>query len=97
MLIGPLVELGLLTAIHRIAIWERKLTVVVPLIILCLAHWGLLYHGIIIVRAVWDPVSTQCIVNQTNSAILKFTFFASRSFIIWPEYIDFNTNTIDYW
>ncbi|PAV20696.1 hypothetical protein PNOK_0332300 [Pyrrhoderma noxium] len=30
--------------IRTIAIWERKLTVVVPLIILCLAHWGLLYH-----------------------------------------------------
>lgn len=59
------------------AIWERRLAVVVPLIVLCLAHWALLYHGIIIVRAEWDPVQNACVVNQTDSTLLKFTFFAS--------------------
>ncbi|KAL5508329.1 hypothetical protein ACEPAH_5948 [Sanghuangporus vaninii] len=66
--------------IRTIAIWERKLTVVIPLLILCLGHWGLLYHGIIIVRATWDPLTGSCAVNQTNSAILKFTFFATMGF-----------------
>ncbi|KAL5488128.1 hypothetical protein ACEPAI_6236 [Sanghuangporus weigelae] len=66
--------------IRTIAIWERKLTVVIPLLILCLGHWGLLYHGIIIVRATWDPDTGSCAVNQTNSAILKFTFFATMGF-----------------
>ncbi|KAH8113416.1 hypothetical protein DFH11DRAFT_1775269, partial [Phellopilus nigrolimitatus] len=64
--------------IRTIAIWERKLTVVVPLLILCLAHWGLLYHGVIIVHATWGP--TSCVVVQTNSAILKFTFFSTMGF-----------------
>ncbi|THH11534.1 hypothetical protein EW145_g599 [Phellinidium pouzarii] len=66
--------------IRTIAIWERKLTVVVPLLLLCLAHWGLLYHGIIIVRATWDASQSACVVNQTDSAILKFTFFATMGF-----------------
>ena len=68
----------------RIAIWERKLTVVIPLLILCLAHWGVLYHGIIIVRATWDAETGSCSVNQTNSAILKFTFFTS-TFLLFPS------------
>lgn len=65
--------------IIRIAIWERKWTVVGPLVLLCLAHWGLLYHGIIIVQSAWDPTTASCVVNQTDSAVLKFTFFASES------------------
>ncbi|KAI5120909.1 hypothetical protein M0805_002889 [Coniferiporia weirii] len=65
--------------IRTIAIWERKLTVVIPLL-LCLAHWGLLYHGIIIVRATWDAEQSACVVDQTDSAILKFTFFATMGF-----------------
>lgn len=66
--------------IRTIAIWERKLTVVIPLLILCLGHWGLLYHGIIIVRATWNPVESACTVDQTNSAVLKFTFFTTMGF-----------------
>lgn len=63
---------------YRIAIWERRLAVVIPLLVLCLGHWGVLYHGIIIVRATWNDTARACIVNQSNSAILKFTFFASE-------------------
>ena len=71
-------SLGLGLLCNRIAIWERKWTVVGPLLLLCLAHWGLLYHGIIIVRATYDSETDSCVVNQTNSAVLKFTFFASK-------------------
>lgn len=63
---------------YRIAIWERRLAIVVPLLVLCLGHWGVLYHGIIIVRAQWNDAAHACIVNQSNSAILKFTFFVSE-------------------
>ena len=70
---------NLLTLIFlSIAIWERRLVVVVPLLALCLAHWGVLYHGIVIVRAEWDDASNSCLVNNSNSAILKFTFFTSE-------------------
>ena len=53
------------------------MVVLIPLLVLCLCHWGLLYHGIIIVRATWNPTVGACVVNQTDSAVLKFTFFAS--------------------
>jgi len=66
--------------IRTIAIWERKLVVVVPLVLLCIAHWAMLYHGIFIVHAVWDPTENECVVNSTNATFLNINFFFTMGF-----------------
>ncbi|EDR14152.1 uncharacterized protein LACBIDRAFT_321968 [Laccaria bicolor S238N-H82] len=38
-----------------IALWERKLSVIITLGIICLAHWTLLYRTMFIVTAQWEP------------------------------------------
>ncbi|TDL29316.1 hypothetical protein BD410DRAFT_758075 [Rickenella mellea] len=66
--------------IRTIAIWERRLVVVFPLAFLCAAHWALLYHGIIIVRATWDPMMGSCAVTSTNATFLNINFFYTMGF-----------------
>jgi hypothetical protein len=60
-----------------IALWERKLSVVITLGIICLAHWTLLYRTMFIVTAEWEPAYQACVVTQTNPSLLNTTFFFS--------------------
>ena len=71
--------------LSRIAIWERRMAIIIPLGIFCLAHWGLLYHGIIIVRANWDGTQGACIVDETNPTFLRINFFFSMTFPFLPS------------
>lgn len=62
-----------------IALWERKRSIVIPLGVLCLAHWALLYRTMFVVIAVWDESRKACIVTATNPSLLNTTFFFSAS------------------
>jgi hypothetical protein len=64
---------------YSIALWERKPAIYIPLGILCLGHWGLLYRGMFIVHASWDPVNGACLVSSTDPSLLKIIFFFSQS------------------
>jgi hypothetical protein len=59
-------------------LWERKLYITIPLVALCLGHWGLLYRGMFIVHANWDPHSGACLVSSTDPSLLKVIFFFSK-------------------
>lgn len=48
-----------------------------PLLVLALGHWGLLYHGIIIVSAEWSTTENACVVNTANPTFLTVNFFYS--------------------
>ena len=52
--------------------------IMVPLLTLCLGHWALLYHGVIIVQAQWDSVQNQCIVKSTSNTFLDINLFYSK-------------------
>jgi hypothetical protein len=64
--------------LYSIALWERRWAIVVPLLALCLVHWGLLYRGMFIVRATWDNTAQACIVSSTRPELLKINFFYSK-------------------
>jgi len=66
--------------LRGIALWERKLVVVIPFGILWLAHWALLYRGMFIVHAVWEPAAKTCVVSSTNPVLLKINIFYTMSF-----------------
>jgi len=63
----------------RIALWERRRSVIAILGTLCLAHWTLLYRTMFIVVSEWEPAVKACVVVQTNPSLLNTTFFFSMS------------------
>ena len=87
-----------LTRIHRrtdsapasIAVWERKRFVVIPLGILCLAHWALLWRGMFVLTAEYDAATMACVVTTTRRLFLSVTFWASmypgsHLWFAWPR------------
>lgn len=66
--------------ICSIALWERQKSIVIPLGVLCLAHWALLYRTMFIVTAAWEERTRGCVVTGTNPSLLNSTFFFST----WP-------------
>ncbi|KAL6306654.1 hypothetical protein BKA93DRAFT_728848 [Sparassis latifolia] len=66
--------------LRTIALWERKLKIVIPLGILCLAHWALLWRGMFVIHAVYDTATEACEVTYTNHVFLNISFFATMVF-----------------
>ncbi|KAF7301442.1 hypothetical protein MIND_00709500 [Mycena indigotica] len=77
---GNMAILGCSTSLmlRTFALWERKRSVVVPIGLLSLVHWGLLYRTMFVIHAVWD--GSACIVASTNPTLLKCTFFYTMGF-----------------
>ncbi|EAU84579.2 hypothetical protein CC1G_00098 [Coprinopsis cinerea okayama7 len=66
--------------LRTIALWERRVSIIAILGILCLAHWALLYRGMFVVIAQWDDDSQSCVVTQTSPLFLNITFFFTMGF-----------------
>ncbi|RPD61894.1 hypothetical protein L226DRAFT_571294 [Lentinus tigrinus ALCF2SS1-7] len=66
--------------LRTIAVWERKLHIVIPLVGLCLAHWALLWRGMFIITADYAPTTLSCVVTTTNHVFLSVTFWATMGF-----------------
>jgi hypothetical protein len=64
--------------LRSIALWERRLIAVVPLGVLCLAHWVLLYRGVFVVHAQWSPEERTCVVSSTSAGWLTVNLFYSE-------------------
>ncbi|KAL4246699.1 hypothetical protein ABKN59_009039 [Abortiporus biennis] len=65
-------------AIRTMAIWNRNLYVVVPLVVIILGHWALLLQGILL-SAEWIP-GVGCYITKTDNRILAATFVYTMSF-----------------
>ncbi|KZV90910.1 hypothetical protein EXIGLDRAFT_616308 [Exidia glandulosa HHB12029] len=65
--------------IRTIAIWERKAFITIPLVIISLGQWGLLYHGIVTVKADWSPEAGACLVTGTKPLFLNLLYFYTMS------------------
>ncbi|KAF5393982.1 hypothetical protein D9757_000207 [Collybiopsis confluens] len=66
--------------LRTIALWERKRTVVIPLGVLCLAFWAILYRTMFIVQASWSDTQETCVVTSTSPGLLNVTFFFTMAF-----------------
>ncbi|TFK56073.1 hypothetical protein OE88DRAFT_1652664 [Heliocybe sulcata] len=66
--------------LRTIALWERSMKIVVPLGILCLGHWALLWYGMFIVKAEWSPEANTCAVDKTNHTFLSINLFYTMGF-----------------
>ncbi|KAJ6599284.1 hypothetical protein DFH09DRAFT_1243689 [Mycena vulgaris] len=84
--------------LRTIALWERKRSVVIPLGLLSLAHWVLLYRTMFVVRAVWDHNLNTCVVVSTNSSLLNITFFFMPSLLLmWLQLMGRHSARTDLW
>lgn len=63
--------------IRTVALWEMKRYVMIPLICLSLAHWAILWRGMFVIDAVWDPTIKACVVVKLDSQFLQSTFFCT--------------------
>ncbi|EJD54260.1 hypothetical protein AURDEDRAFT_52313 [Auricularia subglabra TFB-10046 SS5] len=66
--------------LRTIAIWKRKMFMVVPLVALSLGQWALLYYAIISVKAVWVEEQGVCSVTGASSVVLNVIYFYTMSF-----------------
>lgn len=60
-----------------VALWKSKLAVAVPLGVLCLVHWVVLWRGMFIIDAQYSPEAKACIVTNINHVLLVISFFTS--------------------
>ncbi|KAJ7591291.1 hypothetical protein C8J56DRAFT_558570 [Mycena floridula] len=66
--------------LRTIALWERRMAVVIPLGLLCIAHYVVLFRTMFIVSASWSDAAGACVVTQTNPSLLRFTYFLTMGF-----------------
>ncbi|KAF8699192.1 hypothetical protein RHS03_07435, partial [Rhizoctonia solani] len=65
---------------RAIAIWSRSIWVVVPLVLVALGHWAILFHGIIAVRATWNAAVGVCVVTGTSNIFLRLLYNYTMAF-----------------
>ncbi|TFL00060.1 hypothetical protein BDV98DRAFT_550413 [Pterulicium gracile] len=61
--------------LRTLAIWERRMVVMIPLGIACLVHWILMFFGMFVVKAAWDVESSTCVVVASDPIFLRVTLF----------------------
>lgn len=69
-----------LLMLRTIAIYSKNLYVVVPLVVLSLAQWGILLHGISTVQATWVDLPTgggSCVVTGAPQVFLQLLYIYS--------------------
>ncbi|KAG8900453.1 hypothetical protein FRB99_006036 [Tulasnella sp. 403] len=69
-----------LLMLRTIAIWNRRLLVFVPLIILSLGQWSILLHGVITVEAKWNPQGGVCYFSNTKQVFIDFIYIYTMVF-----------------
>ncbi|KAH9938427.1 uncharacterized protein B0H18DRAFT_967113 [Fomitopsis serialis] len=79
---GNMAILGASTSLmlRTIAIWDRQLKIVIPLCFLCLCHWVLLWRGMFLLNAQYDPTQGACVLLSSNHIFLNVTFFMTMGF-----------------
>ncbi|KAI0699423.1 hypothetical protein BC835DRAFT_1267936, partial [Cytidiella melzeri] len=63
--------------VRTIAMWNRKVSVTLPLGILCLAHWAILFRGMFLINAEYSTEAQACVVTYTNHVFLNISFFST--------------------
>lgn len=68
-----------LLMLRTIAVWNRVPLVTVPLVLASMGQWGLLLHGIVIVRSSWSDAARACVVNAVSHVSMDAIYLYSES------------------
>lgn len=63
-----------LLMLRAVAVWNKKLYIIIPLGIISAGQWGILLHGVTTVKASWDPTSGTCVVAQVEGLFLNLVY-----------------------
>jgi len=64
--------------LRTVAVWNKKLYIVIPLCIISLGQWGILLHGVTTVKAFFDPTTQSCQVAAVESLFLNLVYLWSK-------------------
>jgi len=67
-----------LLMLRTIAVWNRPL-VTVPLVLASAGQWGLLLHGIVIIRSSWSDAARACVVDTFSPVFMESMYLYSES------------------
>jgi len=74
--------------LRAIAVWNRALFVVVPLVLASLGQWGILLHGIVAIKGNWDEATDACLAGTFPLVFVELKYPYSESHTIsiaWVE------------
>ncbi|KAF8302623.1 hypothetical protein DL93DRAFT_2102570 [Clavulina sp. PMI_390] len=69
-----------LLMLRTIAVWNRRYFITVPLVILSLGQWGILFHGIATLRSSWNAVESACVVDAVPPVYVELMYLYTMSF-----------------
>jgi len=65
--------------LRTIAVWNRVPFVTVPLVLASMGQWGLLLHGIVIIRSSWSDVARACVLSAVPPAFMEAIYLYTMS------------------
>jgi hypothetical protein len=68
-----------LLMLRTMAVWDRTPLVKASLVAASLGQWGVLFHGIAIVRSTWSDVIKACVVDVVPSQYIQLNYLYSES------------------
>lgn len=66
--------------LRTIAVWQKKMAIVIPLIIISLGQWALFLFGIVSLKAQWVDSADACVVTQASPVVLDAIFLYTMSY-----------------
>ncbi|THH20018.1 hypothetical protein EW146_g1259 [Bondarzewia mesenterica] len=66
-------------SLRTMAIWSKKLYIILPLGAIILGRWGLLLRGVVLVKATWVE-GTGCLITNTSNTIILAAFIYTMPF-----------------
>ncbi|KAG8957783.1 hypothetical protein FRC03_009816 [Tulasnella sp. 419] len=69
-----------LLMLRTIAIWSRKLYIVIPLGLLALGQWAILFYGVFTIRARWSDEAQACVIFGTYALALNLIYIYTMAY-----------------
>jgi len=63
-----------LLMLRTVAVWNKKLYIIIPLGLISAGQWGILLHGVTTVKAFADPTTGACVVAQVQGLFLNLVY-----------------------
>ena len=64
--------------LRTIAVWKRSPFVMIPLGVASLGQWGLLFHGIVVVKGSWSNATGKCLIDAVPPLSLVLIYLYSE-------------------
>ena len=66
--------------LRTIAVWNRAPLLTGLLVVTSLGQWGILFHGIAMVRSSWSDATNACVVDEVPPVFVELIYLYSELF-----------------